>query len=215
MCLRAHRILSLEKIVSNLSESNITENSIIENIFSRSRSLHKFLDKPVSDETLKAIYERAKWAPTGFNAQPARLLFLKSQEAKARLAPALSNSNREKTLAAPVNVIIAWDSRFHDQLPTQFPAYDARPLFENNASLIESTGKINAALQASFFLLAARSFGLDAGPMSGFSNEAIDAEFFKDNHWKSLLLVNLGYGDYSAVKPRGPRLAFKEAAAII
>lgn len=188
---------------------------LIDKIFLQARSLHQFLDKPVSDETLKDIYELSKWAPTGFNAQPARLLFLKSAEAKARLAPALTTSNRDKTLAAPVNVIIAWDSRFHDKLPEQFPAYDARTLFENNLPLIEPTGKINAALQASFFFLAARSLGLDVGPMSGFSNEKVDAEFFKDSHWKSLLLVNLGYGDYSAVKPRGPRLTFEETALVL
>lgn len=195
--------------------SSETYSNSIDRIFLQARSLHQFLDKPVSDETLKAIYERAKWAPTGFNAQPARLLFLKSPEAKARLAPALSSSNRDKTLAAPVNVVIAWDSRFHDQLPTQFPAYDARTLFENNAALIEPSGKTNATLQASFFFLAARSFGLDVGPMSGFSNDKVDAEFFNDSHWKSLLLVNLGYGDYSAIKPRGPRLAFTEAALVL
>lgn len=194
-----------------------TENSndLIDKIFLQARSLHQFLDKPVSDQTLKDIYEIAKWAPTGFNAQPARFLFVKSQEAKERLAPALTASNREKTLAAPVNVIIAWDSRFHDYLPEQFPAYDARTLFENNLALIEPTGKINAALQASFFFLAARSLGLDVGPMSGFSNEKVDAEFFKDSPWRSLLLVNLGYGDYSAIKPRGPRLDFDETALVI
>ncbi len=195
--------------------SEETYSNIVDRIFLQARSLHQFLDKPVSNETLKAIYERAKWAPTGFNAQPSRLLFLTSAEAKARLAPALTSSNRDKTLAAPVNVIIAWDNRFHDQLPEQFPAYDARTLFENNLSLIEPTGKINAALQASFFFLAARSFGLDVGPMSGFSNEKVDAEFFTGSHWKSLLLVNLGYGDYSNVKPRGPRLAFEETALVL
>jgi 3-hydroxypropanoate dehydrogenase len=188
---------------------------LIDKIFVQARSLHKFLDKDVSDQTLKDIYELSKWAPTGFNAQPARLLFIKSDEAKARLAPALSASNRAKTLAAPVNVIIAWDSRFHEQLPEQFPAYDARSLFESSPALIEPTGKINAALQASFFFLAARSLGLDVGPMSGFSTEQVDAEFFKDSYWKSLLLVNLGYGDYSAIKPRGPRLPFEESALIL
>lgn len=188
---------------------------LIDKIFLQSRSLHQFLDKPVSHETLEAIYDLAKWAPTGFNAQPARFLFLTSPQAKARLAPALTASNRDKTLAAPVNVVIAWDSRFHDKLPEQFPAYDARTLFENNLPLIEPTGKINAALQASFFFIAARSLGLDVGPMSGFSNEQVDAEFFGDSHWKSLLLVNLGYGDYTQVKPRGPRLAFSETARIL
>lgn len=195
--------------------SNESSTQMIDRIFVQARSLHQFLDKPVSDDTLRKVYELSKWAPTGFNAQPARLLFLKSAEAKARLAPTLSSSNRDKTLAAPVNVIIAWDSRFHDKLPEQFPAYDARILFETNTDLIEPSGKINAALQASFFFVAARSLGLDVGPMSGFSNEKVDAEFFKDSHWKSLLLVNLGYGDYSTIKPRGPRLSFEETALVL
>lgn len=189
--------------------------NLIDRIFLQSRSLHKFLDKPVTDDIIQKIYELAKWAPTGFNAQPARFLFLKTPEAKNRLANALSSSNRDKSVAAPVNVIIAWDSRFHDYLPEQFPAYDARSLFESTPSLIEPTGKINAALQTSFFFAAARALGLDVGPMSGFSNEKVDAEFFGDSHWKSLLIANLGYGDYSDIKPRGPRLPFAEAVSIL
>jgi 3-hydroxypropanoate dehydrogenase len=197
-----------------LDESHTNE-KLIDRIFLQSRSLHQFLDKPVTDEIIQKIYDLAKWAPTGFNAQPVRFLFLKTPKAKHRLAEALSSSNRDKSLAAPVNVIVAWDSRFHDHLPEQFPAYDARTLFETNPSLIEPTGKTNAALQTSFFFAAARTLGLDVGPMSGFSNDKVDAEFFSDSHWKSFLIVNLGYGDYSNIKPRGPRLSFAEAVSIL
>lgn len=187
----------------------------LDQLFRSARSTQTFLPEIVKSEIIAELYELTKWGPTGFNSQPARFLFLQTQEAKARLAPALSSSNRERTLAAPVNVIIAWDSSFHDQLPTQFPAYDAKSFFEKNNSLIEPSARTNATLQAAYFFLAVRSLGLDVGPMSGFTPEKVDAEFFPNSTWRSLLLANIGYGDHANVKPRLPRLAFDEAVAIL
>jgi len=190
-------------------------NHALDQVFRNARSVQTFLDKPVSADTISELYELAKWGPTGFNSQPARFLFLQTPEAKARLAPALSSGNRERTLAAPVNIVIAWDSRFHDHLPTQFPAYDAKTFFENNSSLIEPSARTNATLQAAYLFLAARSLGLDVGPMSGFTPEKVDAEFFPNSTWRSLLLANIGYGDHSNIKPRLPRLALAEAVTIL
>jgi 3-hydroxypropanoate dehydrogenase len=173
----------------------------IDQIFRGARSIQTFLPRTVSEETLRSLYDLVKLGPTGFNSQPARFLFLTTKEAKARLAPALSSGNRDKTLAAPVNVILAWDSRFYDELPEQFPAYDAKTFFENNSAWIEPT--------------AARSLGLDVGPMSGFSAEKIDAEFFAGSTWQSLLLANIGYGDHTDMKGRGPRLDYAKAVSIL
>ena len=187
----------------------------LDQVFRSARSIQKFLPKEVTNETIAALYDLVKLGPTGFNSQPARFLFLRTKEAKERLSPALSSGNRDKTLAAPVNVIIAWDSRFYDGLPTQFPAYDAKALFESNTGLIEPTAKTNASLQAGYLFLAARALGLDVGPMSGFSTEKVDAEFFPNSNWKGLLLANIGYGDHSAVPPRGPRLSYADAVSVL
>ncbi len=184
-------------------------------LFLSARSAQTFFPEPVSDRTLQELYELVRQGPTGFNAQPARLLFLRSAEAKARLAPALSNANRDKTLAAPVNVIIAWDARFHDQLPEQFPGFDAKGFFDNKPELIAPTAVTNATLQAGYLIIAARSLGLDIGPMSGFDTAKVDAEFFPGSHWRSLLLANLGYADPATFKPANPRLPFDTTVKIL
>jgi len=191
------------------------EKNAIDQLFLKARSVHTFLPTPVSDETLQQLYTLVRQGPTGFNAQPARFLFIRSDDAKQKLATTLSSNNREKTVAAPVNVIIAFDENFHDQLPEQFPAYDARSFFTSNPEWIEPTARTNATLQAGYLILAARALGLDVGPMSGFAPEKVDELFFKGTHWKSLLLANLGYGDYSDQKPVGPRLGFEQAAKIL
>lgn len=187
----------------------------LDQVFRSARSIQKFLPKEVTNETIAALYDLVKLGPTGFNSQPARFLFLRTKEAKERLSPALSSGNRDKTLAAPLNVIIAWDSRFYDELPTQFPAYDAKALFESNTGLIEPTAKTNASLQAGYLFLAARALGLDVGPMSGFSTEKVDAEFFPNSTWRSLLLANIGYGDRSTLAPRGPRLSYANTVSVL
>jgi len=140
---------------------------------------------------------------------------VRSPEAKAKLKGALMGGNVDKTMAAPVTAIVAYDTEFHEHLPAQFPAMPgARDMFHGNAPLIETTGLRNSSLQGAYLILAARALGLDAGPMSGFDNAAVDKAFFPDGKWKSNFLINLGYGDASGNWPRGPRLPFETMARI-
>jgi 3-hydroxypropanoate dehydrogenase len=194
--------------------SSLTSEAL-DQIFTGARSIHRFLPRPVEEATLRRLYELAKLGPTGFNAQPARFLFIRSEEARQRLAPTLSSNNRAKALAAPLNAIVAWDSRFHEHLPEQFPAYDAKSFFDANPARIPSAGVSNATLQAAYLIVAARALGLDAGPMTGFTADAVDREFFPDGRFRSLLVINLGYGDRSELAPRGPRLAFEDAVTLL
>lgn len=195
--------------------STPVSDSALDQLFREARSIHRFLSRDIPDETLSKIYALSGLGPTGFNSQPARYLFLRSKPAKERLLPALSSSNREKTLAAPINVIIAWDTRFHEHLPEQFPAYDAKSFFDESPDYIEPTATTNATLQAAYFFLAVRAMGLDAGPMSGFNAAALDNEFFPDGRFRSLLVANIGYGDRSQLGPRGPRLPFGTVATVL
>jgi 3-hydroxypropanoate dehydrogenase len=187
----------------------------LDRLFRQARSIHRFLPLPVEDDTIGQLYELLKWGPTGFNAQPARYLFIRSAQAKGRLAPALSAGNRDKTLAAPLNVVVAWDSRFHEHLPAQFPGYDAKGFFESTPGWIEPTARTNATLQAAYLFLAARALGLAVGPMSGFKPELIDQAFFPDGRFRSLLLANLGYGNTEGLSARGPRLDFEQVAQLL
>ena len=174
-----------------------------------------WLDKPVSDALLHQIYDLMKWAPTSANSSPARIVFVRSDAAKQRLLPAMSPGNQEKTRSAPVTAIIAHDLEFYEKLPVLFPHADARSWFAGNQALIETTAFRNGTLQGAYLLIAARSLGLDAGPMSGFDNEKVDKEFFPGGKVKSNFLINLGYGDSSKLFPRSPRLKFEEAAQIL
>lgn len=187
----------------------------IDQLFLQGRSLHSYTDRAVSDQTLQQLYELSRLGPTGFNSQPARYVFVRSPEAKELLAPALSSSNRAKTLAAPVTAIVAYDIRFFEHLPELFPSYDARPMFEGSAALVEQTAERNGSLQAAYLILAARALGLDAGPMSGFKSELIDRAFFPDGRGRTLFLINLGYGERSQLRPRLPRLSFERAARVV
>lgn len=189
--------------------------SAFDQLFRNARSLHAFTAQPVTDQTLKDLYDLLKWGPTAFNAQPARYVFLRSKEAKARLAPTLMASNLDKTLAAPVTVIVAQDLDFAARLPDQFPAYNAKPLFDANAALTEVTAFRNSSLQGAYLILAARALGLSVGPMSGFDAAKLDAEFFPGGRVRSNFIANLGYGELAKAMPRGPRLAFAEAAQIL
>lgn len=184
-------------------------------LFGAARTHNAWLDKPVSDELLQAVYEQMKWAPTSANCSPARFTFVKSAEAKEKLRPALSEGNLAKTMAAPVTVIVSADFAFYEKLPELFPHTDARSWFVGNPALIESTAKRNSVLQGGYFILAARAMGLDCGPMSGFDNAAVDAAFFAGTEIKSDFLINLGYGDTSKLFPRSPRLAFADACSIL
>ena len=166
-------------------------------------------------ELLREVYELARWGPTSANSTPARFVFLESAAAKARLVPALSPTNVEKTKAAPVTVIVALDTEFHEKLPKLFPHADMRSYFVGNQALTEETAFRNSSLQGGYFILAARALGLDCGPMSGFDKAKVDAEFFPDGKWKSNFLCNLGYGDRSKLFPRSPRLGFEEACRVL
>jgi len=187
----------------------------LKQLFLDARTFNKFQPRPVADDTLRALVDLMKWAPTSMNAQPGRFVFVKSAEAKAMLKPTLMGGNVDKTMAAPVTVIVAYDTEFHEHLPTQFPAMPgARDMFAASAALTESTAFRNSSLQGAYLMLAARALGLDAGPMSGFDNAALDKAFFPDGKWKSNFLVNLGYGDPSGNWPRGPRLPFETLARV-
>jgi nitroreductase len=186
--------------------------AVLDQAFLQARTFNKFTDQPVSDEVLHQLYDLAKWGPTAMNSQPARFVFVRSAEAKARLKPSLSPNNADKTMAAPVTVIVATDSQFFEHLPTQFPAYDAKPMFEGNPAMAQGTASLNGSLQGAYLIIAARMLGLDCGPMAGFDKTKVDAEFFADGRYKSSFLINLGYGDASGNHPRGPRLAFETAA---
>jgi nitroreductase len=183
--------------------------------FREARSFNRFTADPVSDSTLSALYELLKWGPTSMNCQPARFVFLRTEAAKERLKPALSPGNVDKTMAAPVVAIVAIDNCFHEHLPQQFPAYDAKPMFEANPALATATADRNSSLQGAYLMIAARLLGLDCGPMSGFDAAKLNAEFFPDGRWRANFLVNLGYGDPAGNHPRGPRLAFEQAVTLL
>lgn len=185
-------------------------------LFTEARTFNAFLDKEVPDELIKELYELMKWAPTSMNCQPGYYVAVKSTEAKEKLNKALAPGNQEKSMGAPVTVIIASDSEFYNKLPELFPAYPtAKDMFATNAAFSESTAFRNSSLQGAYFMMAARSLGLDCGPMSGFDNKVVDETFFPDGRYKSNFIINIGYGDASKNYPRGPRLAFEEVVKII
>ncbi len=185
-------------------------------LFREARTHNKWHEDTVSDETLHELYDLLKMGPTSANCSPARFLFLRTKEAKERLAPALSSGNLAKTMAAPVTVIVAYDPKFYEQLPTLFPHNpDATSWFTSNESLAATTAFRNGTLQGAYLMLAARALGLDTGGMSGFDNAKVDAEFLAGYGWRSNFLVNLGKGDPSGVFARSPRLPFDEACVLL
>ncbi|NVM74926.1 3-hydroxypropanoate dehydrogenase [Duganella sp. SG902] len=189
--------------------------SALDTLFYNAHTHNGWQDRPVSDEQLRQLYDALRWAPTAANGSPARLVFVRSPEAKARLAPALSEGNLAKTLAAPVTVIVGMDLEFHEKLPRLSPAVDARSWFAGNDAAIQSTAFRNSSLQGGYLILAARALGLDVGPMSGFDNAKVDAAFFAGTAIKSNFICNLGHGDPAKVRPRAPRLSFDEACRIV
>lgn len=191
------------------------DDKAIDQLFRAARTQNGWQDKPVSDEVLRRLYDLVKMGPTSANALPARFVFVKSPEAKARLKACLAPTNVEKTMAAPVTVIVGYDTEFYEKLPHLFPHADARSWFVGNPELIQSTAFRNSSLQGAYLILAARALGLDCGPMSGFDSAKVDAAFFPGGKLKSNFLVNLGYGDPSKVHPRNPRLAFEETCQIV
>ncbi len=195
---------------------NAAPQEILEQAFLSARTFNTFTPTPVDDETILKLYDLLRWGPTSMNCQPARYVFVKSAEAKEKLTDALAAGNVAKTMAAPLTVIVAMDAHFYDHLPSQFPhSPNARDTFANNAALAQSTAFRNSTLQGAYLMVAARLLGLDCGPMSGFDADKVNAAFFPDGRVKANFLVNLGYGDPSGNHPRGPRLAFDEAAKIV
>ena len=194
---------------------NVLNDAALNQLFRDARTVHAFKDTPVSDATIQQLYDLLKWGPTAFNAQPARYVFLKTAEAKAKLIPALMPGNVPQVQSAAVTVIVAQDTRFHEHLPTQFPGYDAKPLFDANPAMTETTAARNSSMQGAYLIVAARALGLDVGAMSGFNPQAVNDAFFADGRFKANFLINLGVADPVGIHPRGPRLAFSEAAQIL
>jgi 3-hydroxypropanoate dehydrogenase len=186
----------------------------LDQLFRTARTYNVFTGE-VSDDTLRQLYDLLKFGPTEANTTPARIVFVKSDEAKAKLGPALSEGNYKKTMAAPAVAIVGYDMRFFDKLPVLFPHTDAKAWFEHREQAnLAWVAMRSASLQTAYLILAARALGLDAGPMSGFDNAKVDAAFLAGTSWKSNFLVNLGHADPAKLFPRSPRLAFDEAASI-
>jgi len=187
----------------------------VDQLFREARTYSAWLPEPVPVELLRKAYELARLGPTSANGSPARFVFLTTPGAKALLKPVLAPGNVDKTMAAPVTVIIAWDTEFHENLPKLFPQADIRSYFAGNKHLIEEHAFRNSSLQAAYFILAARALGLDCGPMSGFDADKLNARFFPDGKWKVNLICNLGYGNPNKLHTRNPRLNFEEASVIL
>jgi len=192
------------------------DSAALDLILRKARTQNGWLGMPVTDDQLRAIYDLARLGPTSANSCPARFVFLRTPEAKARLLPALSPGNVDKTKAAPVTVIIGHDTRFYELLPKLFPHRpEVKDNFAGNPALAGTTAFRNGTLQGAYFMIAARALGLDVGGMSGFDNAKVDAEFFPDGRVKSNFLCNVGYGDPSKVLPKLPRLDFDEACGLL
>jgi len=189
------------------------DSAALDALFTDARTHSHWQDKPVSQALLRELYTLTALGPTSANCSPGRFVFVTSAEGKAKLKPALSSGNVDKTMSAPVTVIVAWDPEFFEQLPKLFPFGDARNWFTSSPELTKETAFRNSSLQAGYMILAARSLGLDAGPMSGFDPAKVNAAFFSENKWQVNMLINLGYGEAGKLHPRLTRLGFDEATA--
>jgi len=193
------------------------DQAALDQLFLKARTQNGWLPTPVSDDQLREIYNIMKVGPTSANSCPARLVFLRTPEAKARLLPALSPTNVDKTKAAPVTAIIGYDTHFFEWMPKKLFAHrpEMAENYAKNAALAEITAFRNGTLQGAYFMLAARAVGLDVGGMSGFDNAKVDAEFFPDRRVRSNFLCNVGHGDPSKVMAKLPRLDFDEACTLL
>ena len=188
--------------------------SAFDTLFYKAHTHNGWQDREVTEAQLQQLYDMLRWAPTSANGSPARFVFVKSAEAKARLVSCVSAGNAAKTLAAPVTVIIGMDMEFYEKLPKLSPAVDARSWFAGNDAAIQSTAFRNSSLQGGYLIMAARALGLDCGPMSGFDNAKLDEAFFAGTPVKSNFICSIGYGELDKVRPRAPRLDFDEACRI-
>lgn len=203
------------------TKENIMPNNTVLNeqsldiLFRKARSHNGWQDTPVSEEQLKQIYELMKWGPTSANSCPARLVFVTTDEGKQRLKPSLNEGNIEKSMTAPVVVIIGMDMEFYEEFGILFPHTDAKSWFVGKPEKIKQAAFRDSSLQAAYLMLAARSIGLDCGPMSGFDNVKLDAEFFPEGRIKSNFICGIGYGDESKLHPRLARLDYKRVCQIV
>ena len=191
------------------------EASSLAQIFTEARTHNVFLNRPVSDELLKKAVELARMGPTSANQSPLRVPFLRSAEAKERLRPALAPGNLDKTMSAPVVAITAYDEEFYEHLPFLMPHVDAKAWFSGDPVKAARSAFQNGTLQVAYLLIALRAVGLDTGPMTGFDNAKVDAEFFPEGKVKSNVLINIGYGDHEKLFPRSPRFSFDQIAKIL
>lgn len=194
--------------------SEVLSHKALDQLFLEARSHNGWQNKPVTDEQIQKIYELTRMGPTSANSSPARFVFIRSAEAKQKLKACLDEGNVDKSMNAPVVAIIAMDMEFHEHLPKLFPHTDARSWYAGKEAKILDAAFRNSSLQGAYFILALRALGLDAGPMSGFNSDKLDAAFFPDGRYKSNFICAFGYGDTSKLYPRGPRLDFEEACRI-
>jgi 3-hydroxypropanoate dehydrogenase len=193
----------------------MTDEKILDRMLREARSHSDFTDKPVAEDLLRAAHELMKWGPTSANSQPMRVLYLRSKESREKLRPSLSATNLEKTMKAPLVALVAYDTRFWENLPRMFHNPDAINWFKDKGAHTEITAFRNATLQGGYYLLALRAVGLDCGAMSGFDLAKADAAFFPDGRLKSNFLVNIGYGTGKGIVPRNPRLSFEETCRFL
>lgn len=191
------------------------DDATLDQLFRTARTYNHYLDRPVTDAQLRGIWSLVKWGPTSANQLPARLLWCRSDEAKAKLAAHASGTNAEKIGAAPVTAIVAMEMKFYEELPRLFPHADARSWFVGKDALIEKSAFRNSSLQGAYLILAARALGLDTGPMSGFDNAAVDTAFFAGTSWRSNFITTLGYGDPATLQARSPRPDFDDFNRIV
>lgn len=199
----------------HVPEQKAVEATSLARIFTEARTHNAFLDRPVADELLVKAIDLAKMGPTSANQSPMRVLFLRSAAAKERLRPALSPGNLDKTMSAPVVAITAYDEQFYERLPFLFPHADAKSWFAGDPVKAARAAFQNGTLQVAYLIIALRAVGLDTGPMTGFDNAKVDAEFFPEGHVRSNVLINIGYGDHEKLFPRSPRFSFAEIAKIL
>lgn len=193
----------------------ILDDQSLDILFREARTHSAWQDKEVSDVLLEALHDLLRFGPTSANCCPARFLFIKSKEAKERLKPHLDEGNKEKTMKAPVTVLMGYDLKFYEYLPKLFPHTDAKSWFVGNDAKIKETAFRNGTLQGAYLILAARSLGLDCGPMSGFNYKAVKEEFFKGTDVEPNFLCNLGYGDATKLHPRSPRFNFDDVCKVL
>ena len=193
----------------------MTDDQMLDLMLRKARSHGDFTDRPVPEDALRAAHELMKWGPTSANSQPMRILYLRSKEAREKLRPSLSATNLEKTMKAPLVALVAYDTRFWENLPRMFHNPDAINWFKDKGAHTEITAFRNGTLQGGYYLLALRAVGLDCGAMSGFDLAKADAAFFPDGRLKSNFLVNIGYGTGKGIAPRNPRLSFEETCRIL